>query len=235
MWAMLVYLIILGMRAAGRRYGFAWVAVLILPLLIALSASALKHYPIYSRCYVFATPGIYLLVGYAVGYLFNISYKPKLVNIIIILLLFLCFTSTIITLGRPMVGVREGLRFIINNQQKDDIIICDVYALPTVTYYQMIRSDYAAALHCNMEKFEKFAWGRRNPHRIGYEEIVPLIPPAGRIWCIAETGGYTREQDREVLEYWQELTKYLNLERHLMTSYITGIVEVKGFSRGNRE
>jgi hypothetical protein len=232
---LVVYLIMVGMWAAGRKYGFAWVAVLILPLLIALMASALKKYPFYSRCYLFATPGLYLLVGYAVGYLFKEISWPKLVNASIILILILCFISSIVNISRPMIGVREGLRFIINNQQKDDLVICDVYALPTVTYYQMIRSENAAALHCNGENFEKFSWGRRNPYRIRFEEIVPLIPPAGRIWCIAETDGYTRQKDKEVLEYWQELTKYLNLQRRLMTSYISDRVEVKGFAGGNRD
>ncbi len=235
LWVMVVNLTIVGMWEAGRKYGLAWVAVLISPLLIALMASALKQYPIYPRCYLFATPGLYLLIGYAVGYLFKIIPWPKLVNTSIILVLFLCFISFINNIGMPMAGVREGLRFIINNQQKDDIVACDVYALPTVTYYQLIRPDNAAALHCNVGNLDKFAWGRRNPHRIKYEEIVPLIPQVGRIWCIAEADGYTREKDRGVLGYWQELTKYLNLERHLRASFISGRVEVKGFSRRNRE
>lgn len=235
LWVMGVLLIIVGMRAAGRKYGWAWVTVLILPLLIALLASAFKQYPIYGRCYLFAIPGLYLLIGYAVGLLYEIVLFPKLLTSCFILVVFLCFISSLLTMGRPMAGVREGLRFIITNQQSEDIVVCDTFAIPTVTYYRLIGLHNASDLNCNVENLKRFAYGRRESHLIGYEEILPLIPRAKRIWCIAEVEGYTRDKDRQALPYWQELISYLNRERRLRASYISDRVEVKGFSRSNLE
>jgi hypothetical protein len=231
LWVVGVLLIIVGMRTAGRKYGWAWVVVLISPLLIALLASALKQYPVYGRCYLFAIPGLYLLIGYAVGVLYEIVIFPKILTSGFILVVFLGFISSLLNIGTPMAGVREGLKYIMDHQQNEDIVICDSFAIPTVTYYRLIGLHNVSDLNCNVENLKKFAYGWRYPQQIGYEEILPLIPRSQGIWCLGEVEGYTRDKHRQVLPYWQELTGYLNRERQLRTSYSADRVEVKGFSR----
>ena len=235
LWAMGVVLVITGMLTAGRKYGWGWAAALILPLFIGLLASISKQYPIYGRCYLFAVPGLYLLIGYAVGYLYENVLFPKFFSACFILMLLLCFASFMLRMSKPMAGVREGIKFIIANQQNKDIVVCDAFAIPTVTYYQMIGLHRASEIYCNVGNFKQFAHGRRESHGIGYEEILPLIPGAKQIWCIAEVEGYTRDKHRQALLYWQDLIRYLNRERRLRASFVSGRVEVKGFSRSNAE
>lgn len=232
--AVIACLLGVGLWEAGRKYGRGWAAALILPLLIALTASVLQYYPIYARCYLFAVPGLLLLAGYAVAYLFKIFSRPKLVAGCLITVLAGCCISTMMTLGRPSTGVREGLRFILQHYQQDDLVTCDAYALPTLMYYQLTGLYGAAALQCDLEPLDRFAWGRCNPYNLTCEKIMPLIPRRGRIWCLAEADGYARDSHREVLSYWQELTRRLSLNRRPLASYRADRVEVQGFSGGAR-
>lgn len=234
-FVIILSLIIMGIWGAGNKHGWGWVMVLILPPFIALMGSVLRQYPIYGRLYLFDAPGFFLLLGYAVGYLPTVAPWRRVFNYSFFLVVILCLMSYIVTFGRPMAGVREGLGFIHTNCEKDDVVISDTHALPTVAYYRLLGLYGSAGLNFIVEDFEKFSWGKRFPQEIRIEEVIPIIPRGRRIWCIAETEAYARSHSKIVYPYWKELSSYLNEDRKLITSYISNGVEVKGFSCGIKQ
>jgi hypothetical protein len=64
--AIMASLTLLGLIEAYRQRVYAWLVVLVLPILLSLGASLTEHYPLYGRTLLFATPGLYLLVGYGI-------------------------------------------------------------------------------------------------------------------------------------------------------------------------
>ncbi len=222
-----------GIWEAGRKFSWAWPVVLLAPLLLALAASAARVYPLFGRLLLFATPGLYLLVGYGAAWLLRVLPWPRLGAVLLLVLIFPCLQASQKVYGRPVGGVREGLQFVAVRQQPQDLVLGDSFALPTIAYYRLLNRPYALNLNSPL-KVEEWSWGRVDPWKLKYEVLLPLISEGARVWLVGETLDYARAGVTEVLPYWQSLTEHLSAQRKLLASYTTERVQVRGFSPSRR-
>jgi hypothetical protein len=204
--------------------------VLILPLLLAFGASAARLYPVLGRLLLFATPGLYLLVGYGVTRLFRIMPWPRVLALALFILIFPGIQASLVAYERPVGGVREALQFIVSHQHPQDVVLCDSYAIPTIAYYQLLNRPDAVSVRCELN-VKEWSWGRVDPWQLKSERLLPLITPEKLVWLVAETLDYARAGVTQVLPYWQQLTERLRGERDLIACYTTERVQVWGFSR----
>lgn len=253
--AVLACLSLLGIIEAWRQGVYAWLVVLVLPILLALGAHVMEYYPLYGRTLLFATPGVYLLAGYGIAFLFRKSQQIKFGTYAMVILIFIlilpCLTETIASYTKPMSGVREALHFIEDHQQPGDLVFCDSYASPTILYYRLIGRPYAVNLNYGMKIENQI---ENNFNISEFNNFCDSIPANGRLWLVAETMGYQREKEssaylREnirslirrarnlpppdrhdwILSYWDEFIQNLKANHHLVTQYVNDRVEVYAF------
>jgi len=218
-----------GILEAGRRDGWPWTAVLLLPLGLALGAAAVRIYPLFGRLLLFATPGLYLLAGYGTAWFSRLIPRPRLLAATLTILALPCLMGFITTLSRPVAGVREALAFVAAEQQPGDLVLADSYALPTLAYYRLLGRPEALALKCDL-KVEDWSWGRVDPWQLKPEGLWARVPPGAGVWLVAETLDYARAGVREALPYWRSLTERFQAERREVAGYVTDRVQVRGFA-----
>ena len=223
-------LVILGLWAAAREYGWSWGLALILPLFLAFAASAAQFFPISGRFLLFSTTATYLLLGYGASFLFRLIPWPRLLGIGLILLIFPCLKASVALYGKPVGGVREALQYMAANWQPQDLVFFDTYSAPSIAYYRLLGRPGAGTLSFGLD-VEKWIEGRVGwPDKLSPEEVWPLIPAGRQVWLVAETLDYSRGPATGILPYFEEMTQRLHGERELTTWYVTPRVQVRRFS-----
>jgi hypothetical protein len=248
--AVVASLSLMGLIEAWRQGLYPWLIVLVLPILLALGASAMNHYPLYGRTLIFAAPGVYLLVGYGLVLLLRKS-KQKIfytfiAAIILLILIVPCLNETIASYTKPVGGIREALKFISDHKDPEDLVICDSYSAPTIIYYQLIKQPYAKALTFRI-KLENLIEGKFNISE--FDNLCNTLPVNRRLWVMAETEGYQREKYSSVLfnekmrrfigraainhywisDHWRKFINNLKVNRNIITKYVTERVIVYEF------
>jgi len=218
----------LGLWECRRQSGWAWTAALIGPLLLALAAYCFRFYWPFGRLLLFATPGLYLLAGYGAAWLFRKVPWPRLVGLILVILVIPSGKYAWEAFGRPLGGVREGLKYIAAHQQSGDLVFFDTYAAPTIAYYRLLGRPYAVNLHYGLHP-EEWIEGKVDDGKLEAEDVLPFIPPGRRIWLVSETIDYVRGPVTDVPQYLEDIVVSLDAHRTPISSYITDRVRVIGF------
>lgn len=218
----------LGLWECQRQAGLAWTVALIVPLLLALVACQFKFYWPYGRTLIYAIPGLYLLAGYGATRLFRKTPWSRLVALFLIFLVIPCGKYAWEALGRPVGGVREGLKYIAAHQQPGDLVFFDTFAAPTIAYYRLLGRPYAVNLSYGLQP-EEWIEGRVDYHKLRPENVLPFIPPENRVWLIAEAADYVRGSVPNNLQYWEDIVLAMGALRTPISSYVTPRVKVVGF------
>lgn len=205
-------------------------AALIGPLALSLVACYHRWYSPYGRHFLFAVPGLYLLAGYGAALLFRAYGPSRLVGIILIILILPCARASLQALGKPVRGVREGLKFIAARQQPGDLVFFDTYAAPTIYYYRLLGRPYAMGLSYGLPA-EEWIEGKVNRRHLNPEFLMPLVPEDHGVWLLAETLDYARSPVAGVLPYWRQFGQRLGMNRGRRQVLITDRVQVQSFSR----
>jgi hypothetical protein len=251
-------LIPIGILMAKRHGGLPLLTLLLLPLLLSLGASAVKVYPLYGRCLLFAVPGIYLLIGYGIECLITSRGRLFIAGAVLAgMLLAPCIQETLRSYAKPTGGVREAMKFIADREQNDDVVFCDDYAAPTVVYYRLIGRPYAAALNFLIDP-EKQIEGKIISRDIP-RGLFDSIASQRRIWLVSETVYYPKgNRDSEYFharlakflkrfigknqidcqfngddlsKYGRALVTHLSARRAINYKYTTDQVQVYGFEK----
>jgi hypothetical protein len=125
--------------ALGRRRRWAKGAALVLPLVFAILASALRLYPFYVRTILFAVPPTVLLIAYGVRALYR-ALKTRqrwMALLAMAMLLFHPFYRSVLVLALPMTNeeVRPALAYVAEHRQPGDHIYVYHGAAPVFRYY----------------------------------------------------------------------------------------------------
>jgi hypothetical protein len=242
-------LLLLGISEARRRHGLSYVALLLLPLLLSFGASFVKVYPLFGRCLLFSTPGIYLLIGYGMNRILRSS-SQSVINsfVILVLLIFPCLTETLHSYRKPTGGVREALQFIADRRQNGDVVLCDFYSAPSIVYYRLIGRPSATVLEFALEP-EKQIEGNVIYDDLPYH-LCSTTYSRQRVWLVSETIFYARgtratksfqrylvknfhlqRNEDNILDYWKNILHNLSAKRQVIHQYITNRVLVYGFDK----
>lgn len=254
-------LLLAGIFEAQRRHGLAIAVLLLLPLVLAFGGGLIKVYPLFGRCLLFATPGIYLFIGYGMSRIFRSDSRSFITSCaVLVLLIFPCLAETLHSYTKPTGGVREALQFIADRQQNGDMVICDLYSAPSVAYYRLIGKPSAAALKCAIEPEKQI---EENVVSEDLPSYICSTYPRQRVWLIAETIFYARgsgdaklfqrylvtilhlqrfiekqqarylSNEDNILDYWKITLHNVSAKRQVFDQYSTNRVQVYGFDMQN--
>jgi hypothetical protein len=253
-------LLLVGIFEARRRHGPAIVVFLLLPLVLAFGGGLIKVYPLFGRCLLFATPGIYLFIGYGMSRLFRSGSRSIITGCaILVLLIFPCLAETLRSYTKRTGGVREALQFIADRQHNDDVVLCDTYSAPSIAYYRLIGRPWATILKFALEP-EKQIEGNAVSEGLP-AAICSTTYARQRVWLIAETIFYARgngdtklfqrslvttlhlqrfiekqqayflSKKDNMLDYWRNTLQNVSAKRQVFDQYSTNRVQVCGFDK----
>lgn len=228
-----ILLYFIGKIISYRLHGWAMPFLLGSPVAIALMLLLIKLYPSPGRAFLFATPAIYLLVGFGLIFLYQrIPYRKPL-YVFFLLLLSPCIVTFWCFYSQPVGGVRDALEFIARNQYPGTLVLCDPYSASSVACYQALRNPTANKLHY-VNRPEDWIEERIELSQIGTLTRNLLLPYDHRPVCfLAETEDYTRAEKGEhgfLPKFDDDIVKYLPNSRQLEYSYTTLNVQVRGFA-----
>lgn len=202
-----------------RKNEFVWAFTLIFPLILVLIASGLHMYPFEPRLLLFITPNLLLLFGYGVGRLCG-TLQGKLRFSLLIILIIVPYTIVAITsFLRPCGGVREAFQYVEEKKKPGDIILVDMFAAPTVKFYQSNGLGLEPALNEVIYEWFYISTAQNAPP---VEVLISSISKNKRIWFIAEASGYARRykigfQRKRV----KDIEKLLHAKRYYLDKYYT--------------
>ena len=246
-------LLLVGIMEVKRKFGLSLLVLLLLPLILSLGASIVKVYPIFGRCLLFATPGIYLLIGYGMEHFFRSNKRSSITGVIIsAALIFPCLNTTLLSYGKPIGGVRDALQFIAARWQNNDVVLCNDFAAPSIVYYRCINRPYATVLKFALEP-EKQIEGNTISRELPYV-LCRSIYSHQRVWLVSETIFQAHGNSSSVSflrygakilqhfgvklqvnypDYWRTILNNLSAKRRVVHQYITDRVQVYGLDKQN--
>jgi len=230
----LILLCFMGGIFSYSRYGWAMPLLLGGPLVIALMFLLVRLYPALGRAFLFATPALYLLVGFGLSYLYQrIPYRKPL-YVLFVLLLIPCVVTFGRYYSRPVGGVMGALEFIAKNQQPGTLVFSDPFSASSVACYQALKNPIANDLQY-ANRPEEWIEGRMSSgSEIDSKAINLLSQYDNRPICfLAETRRYTRapkDEYGDLPEISDVILKYLANSRKLEYSYTTTNVYARGLA-----
>lgn len=188
---LLLIICIIGLNYIRKRE-IVWACTLIFPLILVFIASGLHKYPFTPRLLLFITPNLLLLFGYGVGALCGTLQGKLRFSLLIILIIVPYAIVAITSFNRPCGGVREALQYVEEKKKPGDVMLVDIFAAPTVRFYQSRGLGFEPAL--NEVIYEWFYLSSLH-NAPPVEALISSIPKNKRIWFIAEASGYARRYD----------------------------------------
>jgi hypothetical protein len=193
----------------------------------------LKSYPELGRAFLFATPGLYLLVGFGLSFLRKrIPYRKSLCLLLIFLVTVPC-PSLWLYYSQPVGGVRDALKFISLHHKPEDMVFCDPHAASTVAFYQALKNPDANRLNY-VNRMDYWIEGKINLNQVSLKSLF-LPYDDHTLWLLAETRGYTRSANDKLPDFANSVFHYLKKSRKVDFSYITSRVRAIGFSAASEK
>ncbi|MBN2383182.1 hypothetical protein JXQ70_09900 [bacterium] len=234
-WALIlslpfVSLTILGLWHLVHKHKWEWIIFYILPLFLAVFSSLIDAYPLYGRTMLFAIPGLFMVMGEGLLILLSMIHNRILIWSVVGILLVPPSVLSVITFGKPVMGVRDGLMFISEHIQDQDLIYCDFYAAATIEYARIRHKEWVRQLVFGWD-VEQRVEGKATVAMISHDIYEPLRHPDRTIWLICETRSYARERWISPLEYWQILIDQLLRSRTIIRTLDSERVQVICFQK----
>lgn len=124
---------------------------LLLIFIFAWAASWLKWYPLAGRMALFLVPLVYISLAAGVDWLWNISWRPRLLSRLLALFLggFLLYSPLTVSAERLISPkypehIRPAIAYLNANYQPGDAVYVYYWALPAFRYYARPNMDYVA-------------------------------------------------------------------------------------------
>ncbi len=198
-------------ESAASRTNQARALLLLLPIPLALAASALHRYPFAARTLLFSSPLVLLVAGLG----WETVRRRAAVGRIAASVLFggavLTFLAVdLLSFGRPVAGVGQALERARRSENPGDVIVCDLFAAPTLRLRQEIPT--LGPLPVNPIQFE-WILASRSEGRPSPEEIVTGLADDRSVHFIAERAGYHRTVTGRLSHPAQKLLGLLEAER----------------------
>jgi hypothetical protein len=154
-------------------------ANLVLPILLALGASALHTYPFCCRLILFAAPALILLMAEGTVTILSATRSRTSIGVILLGLVFLhpvMWAGYHVVHPRYEEEIKPALRYLAEQQKPDDVIYIYYGAKPAFTYYAE-RYGVDAETCCVMGARSRDDWS-------GYEQDLERVRGHRRVWLV---------------------------------------------------
>ncbi len=175
-------------------------AVLLLPLVYAITASVFQKYPIHDRMLLFFIPALFLVIATGVDHV-RLKYSAVSWSVKVILIMFLIwhpFQKSFFHLKHPKVWqeIKPVMAFVKEHMQPDDIIYLYYWAEPAFRYYdQFYGFDYRDFVFISpfpkegfVKELDHFRYSEKNSNKQidGFNEEYRLVLGIGERFCMCK-------------------------------------------------
>jgi len=216
---LLLFICIIGLFNYVRRGSKSWGITLISPVILALIVSWLHKYPFTGRFLLYTTPCLLLLFGHGVGCLCDTLRGKYIFGLLITFIIVPYTIVSVASFSKPCGGVREAIQYVVDNKKTDDIILIDLFAAPTVEFYQYLGLGFDPTLDNVIYEWLDESTANNAPSA---KTLISSIPENQRIWFVAEaSGGPRRFKIGFLRKRVNEIEELLHTKRNYIDKYYT--------------